>query len=331
MIFGGMADLAQFKEAAAAVQHSPHAVSAWEEVEGLAADLDKPDEIVGLYTESLAGSLEPEVAEMIGERAGSFCDEWFGDDPSVLEKILVRVTELAPGSDTALQRLSVLFTTAERWNDVLSLYDRAVAAARDKTRRIRLLREGAELAKDVANKPEKAIGFYQQLLPLVPDDGQISQSLERLLERHERWAELITLWESRLDRQTKKEREASRARIAGVLLENLQDPARALAAAKPLLAVAEDDRESTGILERVIESSHATRQTRDAAIDLLRSHYDATNRPREVIRVLEKTIPIYGTPQESRDLREEAGSRLADLDDLPAAMEQYAALLAIAP
>ena len=91
-----MADLSQFQEAAAAVRHSPHAVSAWEEVEGLAAELDRPDDIVTLYNDALGGALEPQVAEMIGERAGGFCDEWFGDDPAILEKILVRVTELAP-------------------------------------------------------------------------------------------------------------------------------------------------------------------------------------------------------------------------------------------
>src|SRR5690349_5990825 len=78
-----MADLSRFSEAKAEVQHSPHAVSAWEEAEGLAAELDKPDDIVALYGEALAGQLEPQVAEMIGERAGSFCDEWFGDDPKV--------------------------------------------------------------------------------------------------------------------------------------------------------------------------------------------------------------------------------------------------------
>ena len=89
-----MADQSQLAEAAAAVKHSPHAVSAWEEVEGLAADLDKPDDIVALYNETLSNGIAPEVAEMIGERAGGFCNEWFGDDPSVLEKILVRVTKL---------------------------------------------------------------------------------------------------------------------------------------------------------------------------------------------------------------------------------------------
>ena len=94
---------------------------------------------------------------MIGARAGSFCDEWFGDDPAVLEKILVRVMKLSPSSESALQRLSVIYTVGERWNDALSLYDSAVGATKDKPSRVKLLREAAQLAKDVANQPDKAI------------------------------------------------------------------------------------------------------------------------------------------------------------------------------
>lgn len=324
-----MADLSQFEEAAAAVKHAPHAVSAWEEVERLAADLDNPDAVVALYTETLASDVEPQVAEMIGERASSFCDEWFGDEPKVLEKILVRVTALAPASDSALQRLSVIYTVAERWSDALALYDRAVSSTKDKQRQIRLLREAAQLAKDVANQPDKAIGYYQTLLPLTPDDVQIGQSLERLLERHERWADLIALWESRLESQSRKEREKTRGRIAAVWLDNLADPARALAAARPLLSEADDDRESTALLERILGAQGATKPVRDATLDLLRSHYDQAQRPREVIRVIERVIAL--DPDGSGPLREEAGGRLAELDDLPAAMNHYAALLAMNP
>ena len=160
-----MADLSRFNEATAAVKHSPHAVSAWEEAESLAAELDKPDDIVTLFNECLKGKVEPEVAEMIGERASSFCDEWFGDEPKVLEKILSRVLRLAPTSESALQRLSVLYTVAERWDDVLALFDRAIEANKDKARRVRLLREAAQLSKDVANQPEKAIKYYQRRPP----------------------------------------------------------------------------------------------------------------------------------------------------------------------
>jgi tetratricopeptide (TPR) repeat protein len=248
-----MADQSQFNEAASAVKHSPHAVSAWEEVEAIAAELDRPDDVVALYNDALGTNVEPQVAEMIGERAGGFCDEWFGDEPKVLEQILVRVTALAPASDSALQRLSVIYTVAERWSDALSLYDRAIGATKEKGRQVRLLREAAQLAKDVANHSDKAIGYYQALLPLTPDDGQIGQSLERLLERHERWQELIELWEGRLESQSRKEREKTRVRIATVWLENLHDPHRALTAAKPLLAEVDDDRESCTLLERILE------------------------------------------------------------------------------
>ena len=186
----------------------------------------------------------------------------------------------------------MLYTVAERWDDVLALYDRAIDANKDKARRVRLLREAAQLAKDVANQPEKAIRYYQQLLPLVPDDAQVNTGLERLLERHERWADLIALWEGRLEGQSKKDRErAARAsRRAGSTTSS--DPQNALAAVKPLLAEAEDDAESCALLERIIEAPKATTGVRAAALDLLRSHYDATSRPREVIRVLEKIIAL---------------------------------------
>src|SRR4029077_2341892 len=121
------------------------------------------------------------------------------------------------------------------------------------------------------------IGYYQQLLPLVHDDAQISQGLERLLERHERWADPIALWDGRIEGQSKKDREKSRARIAACWLDNLADPQNALAAVKPLLNEADDDRESCALLERIIEAPKATKAIRDAALDLLRSHYDTTS------------------------------------------------------
>src|SRR5690606_25421488 len=108
----------------------------------------------------------------------------------------------------------------------------------------------------------------------------------------ERWADLIALWEGRIESQSKRDRERSRARIAACWLDNLGDPQNALGAVKPLLLEADDDAESCALLERIIEAPQATTGVRAAALDLLRSHYDATSRPREVIRVLEKIIGI---------------------------------------
>ncbi|KAB2906619.1 MAG: hypothetical protein F9K40_06285, partial [Kofleriaceae bacterium] len=315
--------------AAANVRSAPHSTAAWDELEELAREHDEPDEVVALYKEILKKGLDPQVVEMIGERAGAFCDEWFGDEPKVAEGILGKVLDLAPQSESALGRLSVLYTQSERWADLLRLYDRALDAVKDQGRRIKLLREAAQIAKDVANQPEKAIGYLQRLLPLTADDAQLGTSLERLLERYERWADLIALWEGRLDRQSKTDREKSRARIAACYLDNLKDSGKALAAVRPLLAVAEDDKEATGLLERIIEAQHTQEKDREAALDVLRAHYDATSRPREVIRILERVIELF--PDTRKALREEAGARLAELDDDRAAMDHYAELLALSP
>ncbi|MBK9035655.1 MAG: hypothetical protein IPL61_31115 [Myxococcales bacterium] len=318
-----------FATAAANVKSAPHSTAAWDELEELARETDKPDDVIAAYRDALQSGLDPQVVEMIGERAAAFCDEWFGDEPKVAESILGKVLDLAPQSETALGRLSVLYTQHERWADLLRLYDRALTAVKDGGRRVKLLREAAQLAKDVANQPEKAIGYLQRLLPLTPDDHQLSLSLERLLERYERWADLIGLWEGRLERQPKVERDKSRARIAACYLDNLRDSAKALAAVRPLLAVAEDDHEPCSLLEQIVVAPHTHEKDRSAALDLLRAHYDATGRPREVIRVLERTIEL--DPGASQALREEAGARLAELDDDQAAMDHYAALLALQP
>ncbi|MEZ4365043.1 MAG: tetratricopeptide repeat protein [Kofleriaceae bacterium] len=325
-----MAQSTELKEAIRAARQAPHAATAWEDVERLAGDADAPDEVVALYREVLAGDVGDDVAEMIGERAASFCDEWFGDDPSVLEKLLIRVIELAPRSDAALQRLSVQYTGSERWTELLALYDAALAVAKDKQRKIHLLREASQLAKDVAGQPEKAIGYLQGLLALTPDDVALGQNLERLLERHDRYADLIALWETRLDGLGRAEREKSRLRIAGVWLDNLADPAKALAAIKPLLAEAIDPAEVGAVLERVIESPHTSRAIREGALDLLRTHHEAGGQPREIVRVLEKVIAL-DPGVASRALREEAGQRLADLDDDQGALAHYAALMVLAP
>ncbi len=318
-----------FETASANVKSAPHSTAAWDAIEELAREHENPDQVVALYRDVLQKGLDPQVVEMIGERAGAFCDEWFGDDPKVAEQILGKVLDLAPQSESALGRLSVLYTQNERWADLLRLYDRALTAVKDAGRRIKLLREASQLAKDVANQPEKAISYLQRLLPLTPDDAQLSQSLERLLERYERWADLIALWEGRIERQSKTEREKSRARIAACYLDNLRDSAKALAAVRPLLAEADDDKEACALLERIIEAAHTAAEVREAALDILRAHYDATARPREVIRVLERVIER--DPSGSQALREEAGARLAELDDDGAAMDHYAALLALTP
>lgn len=311
------------------VKSAPQTAAHWDALEKAAAKADSPDTVLVAYREILAGRIEPAIADAIGQRASAFCAEWFGDEPASEIALLRRVLELSPGSEHALARIAVLYTSGEQWKELLGVYDTAIAAARVNDQKLKLLREAADLAKDVANRPDKAISYLQALLRAQPDDALVAQNLERLLERHERWSELATLWDSRLAGLQRKEREAARAKIADLCLTSLRDPARALATLRPLFSDADDDTQACALLERIITSPDASRATRDQALDVLRAHYDATDRARRVVDVLEQVIAK--DPEGTKALREEAGARLAELADESAAIVHYAALLALTP
>lgn len=320
----------EFDTAAQAVRTTPDDLDSWDTIESLTETLNCPDEVAALYKEVLAKDLPGETATELGERAAGFFEEWFGDDPTAVRDVLLRVLDLDPRADWAFQRLTEVFTVTESWDELLALYDRALKATRDDDRRIQLLDEAAQVAKDIANQPDKAISYLQMLVPLKPDDSQLESSLERLLERHERWADLIALWASKLPSLSDEERDQSRVRIATCWLDNLSEPGKALDAVRPLLSEGKDDTEACALLERIVTYESATAQVRNSALDMLRLHYESTDRPREIVRVIEAAIAM-ATGEESQPLREEAAARLSALDEDVAAMDHYAALLALSP
>ena len=315
--------------AVAAVRAAPSDDGAWDALEALAGQLDRLDEVAALYRE-LIGEQKDGHALAIGERAVRFHEEWLGGDREGLERVLWRVLEIDASSEWALQRLSVVLTVAERWDDLLALYDRALAAASG-ARREQLLEEAAQVAKDVAGKPDEAVGYLQSLYEIRPDDAQLAVSLERLLERHERWRDLIALWESRLEAMTDDAARDIRARIAECWLDPLAAPVEALESARVLLEESgDDDARPLAIIERVATHASTGPGERERALELLRGRYESTSRPRDVIRVLEAVLEVAAVA-EKRALHAEIGRRLEELGDDAAALEHYAALLALDP
>ena len=95
-----------------------------------------------------------------------------------------------PSADWAFEHLVVALTMTERWPELLDAHDARLAATRDPARRKELLDEAAHIAKDFVGDQARAIGYLDQLFRLRPSDVQVASSLERLLERQGRWADL---------------------------------------------------------------------------------------------------------------------------------------------
>ena len=111
-------------------------------------------DIEGLYREVLGRpDLDRAVALSLGQRAFQFHEEWFGEDPAPLLEVLSRMFDVDPSpGGWAFQHLTMVYTNRERWDDLLSLYDRVIESAPDP---VPLLEEAAGLAKDVAGKPDR--------------------------------------------------------------------------------------------------------------------------------------------------------------------------------
>jgi tetratricopeptide (TPR) repeat protein len=206
----------------------PAEPSVWERAEGIARQFSSPEPLADSYREVLRTNttLAKEQLVELGQRAVAFYEEWFEDGARVVG-ILERLLEIDPQDTWAFDRLKLIFDSAERWDDLFALYDRAAANA-DKDRKVELYEEAAQIAKDFANHSSRAIGYLEQLLELRPGNARLAASLERLYERHGCHRELIALITSRLPQLPLEEAQKERARMAGLWLNELGDAASAL-------------------------------------------------------------------------------------------------------
>lgn len=314
-----------------AARKSPDNPAHWELVEELVDTAQRPSDVRELFRDVLdTPKLPAEVASAIGQRAVRFYEAWYGEDAGDLAQLLLRVLEKDQQADWAFERLTVALTAAERWSDLLVAYDTAIAHAGDTQRRTKLLGDAAQLAKDFAAQPDRAIGYMMQLFVLEPENAALASSLERLLERQTRWVDLISLWRSRVDAQQPKQQRDTYLRMASCYLDALRDPVSALRELERVLKDSPDYKPALELAERVLVSDGARSQERRVALRYLREYYLRSNLPNEVIRVLEQALH-FTTPEDRRALLRELVERAMDLRDDTRAMQHQAALLVLEP
>src|SRR5262245_42311956 len=222
-------------EAMIAVSRAPADRAAWDHLEAVAIEQRNPAAVAEAFRKALAEPHPPALLLDLGERAARFQQEWLADRPGLLVEVLERVLEVDPSADWAWKRLVVVLTLEERWDQLLGAYDRALKAITERARRTELLEEAAQVAKDFVGDANRAVGYLQLLLDMRPGDWQVAAAIERLLERQERWRDLVALWRGRIGGAAPDTARALRLRIATTELDRLADPAAALAEARRLL------------------------------------------------------------------------------------------------
>lgn len=302
----------------------------WDAAEAEARDLQRPEEVEALYLDVLTRPLPVEALRSLGLRAVAFHDEWSADSDSLV-LLLERAFAADASATWAFERLTMLLTVSERWNDLLSLYDRAIdrVSEDDRERRAALLDEAAHVAKDFADQPERSIRYLEGLFALDLGNVQVARALERLYERHARHRDLIALWAARVPFLSPDAAMASRVRIAQTWLDPLHDDGEALAATEDLLSHGGDEPTALGLLERVAASASSDVARR--AIAILRARFDAAGRGDDVLRVLTMALRVAGDDAERARVHADLAARLLAAGRDREATAHYAELVALDP
>ena len=116
-------------------QQGPGDDAAWNEAEALAADLQRTEEVAAAYLELLGGKPSRALAGKLAQRALRLHEEWLGADPDALIEVLEQALAIDPGLDWAFERLTLILSVGQRWDDLLELYDGAIATLPDGARR----------------------------------------------------------------------------------------------------------------------------------------------------------------------------------------------------
>lgn len=139
--------------------------------------------------------------------------------------------ELDPGHAEALEALERLYAGAERWRELLGVYERQLAIATTPDEVVAISTRMAAVHEERLGDPEAAIETYERIFDTVPGHLATAKSLARLLrptDRAARRAEVLEL--IRAASSDPKERAAVTRELAGVLADHLDrvDAAEAL-------------------------------------------------------------------------------------------------------
>ncbi|MEY2929944.1 MAG: hypothetical protein RL033_693, partial [Pseudomonadota bacterium] len=318
------------RSALAEARANPEDGARWEALDEAARECDQPDEVSTLYQECLTLDLGPVTLLAIAERAVAFHDEWF-DEPSYNIRILQRLTAADAGGSWAFEKLSLLLTIDERWDELLSEYDRKLARTSEPAKRRPLLEEASRIAKDFAGQGERASDYLKELLLTSPDNAQLAEALERRLQRQNRHQDLIEIWGARLSNLPPAEALHTRVQIADRQLSELGDAVAALRMAEEILNIEGGEEDACRLLEQIAVRPGAPVPPRRRALEILRERYAAARRQDDVIRVLETSLGVVDTQEQERELREACSSWLIRSERYEEALVHSAALFRLAP
>jgi tetratricopeptide (TPR) repeat protein len=323
--------LSVFERAAA---EFPTDDSIWQAVEAGAVRQKTPEAALRAYEGALSRTHDPALAEALGRRLVAFAAEHVGN-PRALTAPLERLLSVTPTARWAFDRIKLPLTSEQRWEALFGLYERVIGALEDPGQRAGLLDEAAVAARDLANDPERAIGYWQSYFALRPDDARVDLALERLYERQQKLELLIEHLTRREARLEADELIRSRERIAGLWID-LKNARSALTVVESLPKSASLNESTLLLLESIfkleaLDADAESRKITRRAARLLKQRYTSLERPASVAQVLVRELTSLSDQKERVKLLKQLAELRQTLSEEAEEFESLGELMLLEP
>ncbi len=259
----------------------PEEPQALEALQSLAHRHDAVDRLLEAYESLLAEAALPEHVVAQSLRLAELHEERENWDQA--EQRYRGVLAVQPTHEVALQRLSRIYESQERWADYVNAYGELLdvqAPILDDEERIERSRRIVTLQEDELGKTSEAVEFLERLVREFSDREILHEDLIGLLIKHAQWQKAIdALRNASENLQDSAYEIGALVRIADIYEEQLQIPDRAIEAWNQ-------------VLEREPDHNHA--------LEKLQGLYFATGRYEQLLPVLEQRLEEVGDDPEHR-------------------------------
>lgn len=284
-----------------ACREFPEQLELWDQSAELSGLSGRPTELADVYREVLRrDDLSKSTRRKLCERAALLHEEQLGDPVGAtpyLEEVLLD----DPSDSEAFSKLKQILTSAERWDELRSLYDQTIDVLPDDQAKIEALAEVAMVCEEFMNDANAATGYYERIRKLSPHNEVALEALDRLWSASDRTRDLAELLEQRLQLASGDQVSELRLRLARLYLDKLHEPAQAFRYVDDVLNDEVGHVQGRELAERLLQIKSLRLQ---ASVALERV-YEARDDVRDRVRVLEVRLAALNDPEVDKALAAE--------------------------
>jgi tetratricopeptide (TPR) repeat protein len=276
-----------------------NAITALETIYAKAQNHDKHVAVLRKHAETVSNMLDQKdlyyrIAE-IQESALNHLDDAIATYHAILE--------LDTEDQISLDALERLYESNEKWAELIDIYKRKIDASSESSERIELAVKAAYTYKNRMNDVDSAIENYVQALSEDQNNLNILTSLEDLYTETKRYDDLLETLETKVncDADNKHEHQLKMARI---LIENVNDNARAIEVLKSVLDEEPDTTAAIVALNGLLKNDDLVAEI----ADILMPIYKANDRDLDYVSLCERRIEVTSEDYEKRDIYMDAAT-----------------------